>query len=135
MVGLLLIIIPPRFKICGVGTSPQIKQQTNNGYCWMTTNLARLNSQCILFFSYYFRLLSTMTPPLSHADFRKHVCGVCFGLTEKKEVRNITQPMLVNLRLHQWEGYSLSNNALPTVLCGSCRLKLTRRTAVSFLFT
>ena len=76
-----------------------------------------------------------MTPPLSHADFRKHVCGVCFGLTEKKEVRNITQPMLVNLRLHQWEGYSLSNNALPTVLCGSCRLKLTRRTAVSFLFT
>jgi hypothetical protein len=88
------------------------------------------------YFKSFFQIkLHNMSPPLSHDDFRKRVCGGCFLLTRKKEVRNITKSMLACLRLYQWEGYSLSNNALPTVLCGSCRLKLTRRKSVSALST
>jgi hypothetical protein len=72
-----------------------------------------------------------MPPPLGHEDFRKRVCGACFLPAKKQEVRDITKSMLEDLRLYHWEGYSLMNKALPTVICGSCRKKLSRRKHVS----
>merc|ERR1719186_1373133 len=51
------------------------------------------------------------------------LCG-CFLHAGRKSVKNISQSILQDLQMYQWEEYSLGNNALPTVICGSCRLKL-----------
>ena len=73
-----------------------------------------------------------MTPPLSHDEFRRRVCG-CFLHAGRKSVKNISQSILQDLQMYQWEEYSLGNNALPTVICGSCRLKLLKCKGVSSL--
>ena len=81
----------------------------------------------IFFFlqSSHTQLAEIMTPPLVHQDFRGRVCGVCF-LLAGKNARRITNTVLQDLRMYQWEGYSLHNNALPTVVCCSCTNKLAR---------
>ena len=66
-----------------------------------------------------------MSPPLTHDEFRRRVCGVCWT-NKKKGIQLITPSILQDIRSCQYEEYSLSNNALPTVICTACRLKLSR---------
>ena len=66
-----------------------------------------------------------MTSPLDHQELRGRVCGACF-LNAGKNSRKITSTILQDLRMYVWEGYSLVNNALPTVVCSSCQVKLRR---------
>ena len=66
-----------------------------------------------------------MSPPLTHDEFRRRVCGVCWT-PKKKGIQQITPSILQDIRACQYEEYSLSNNSLPTVICTACRLKMSR---------
>ena len=66
-----------------------------------------------------------MTPPLSHEEFRSRVCGLCW-LSKKNSVRKITPDLQQKIRLYQYAEYDILNEALPTVICTSCRMQLLR---------
>ena len=73
-----------------------------------------------------------MSPPLTHDEFRKRVCGLCWVI-KKNNTQSITLPVLQAIRDHQYEGYSLANNALPTVICDPCRKRLIKCKKVRYL--
>ena len=73
-----------------------------------------------------------MSPPLTHDEFRKRVCGLCWVI-KKNNTQNITLSVLQAIRDHQYEGYSLANNALPTVICNPCRKRLIKCKKVRYL--
>ena len=62
-------------------------------------------------------------PPLTHDEFRRRVCGVCW-CNKKKGTQTITATILQDIRTFQYSEYSLTNVALPSVVCAPCRLKL-----------
>ena len=66
-----------------------------------------------------------MSPPLTHEEFRRKLCGVCWK-PSKKGIQQITVSTLQDIRKYQYDEYSLTNTALPVVVCSSCRLKLSR---------
>ena len=53
------------------------------------------------------------------------VCGVCW-CNKKKGTQTITTTILQDIRTYQYSEYSLTNVALPSVVCTPCRLKLSR---------
>ena len=57
-----------------------------------------------------------MPPPLTLEEFRQRVCGVCW-VVRSKGTQNILSTMLQNIGDFHFEGYSLNNKALPTVVC------------------
>ena len=61
-------------------------------------------------------------PPLTHDEFRRRVCGVCWCY-KKKGTQTFTATILQDIRTFQYSEYSLTNVAL---VCAPFRLKLSR---------
>ena len=70
-----------------------------------------------------------MPPPLTHEEFRKRVCGVCF-VNRNGDRRNINPGILKNIHNFIYPHYCVSNPAFPTVICNPCRKKLLREQKV-----
>ena len=64
-------------------------------------------------------------PPLTHDEFRRRVCGV-YWCNKKKGTHTIPATILQNIRTFKYSKCSLTNVALPSVVCAPCRLKLSR---------
>ena len=61
---------------------------------------------------------TTMPKALSHSDCRKLVCGVC--LRKEKHNQTISEKVLVLIKKHHYENYSIEDDHLPTIACMSC---------------
>ena len=58
-----------------------------------------------------------------HEKSRNKVCGVC--LRKPKQLRKISESMLLLLKKHIYERYSLDDTSLPIVICTSCSKTVT----------
>ena len=62
--------------------------------------------------------------PRNHMEARSCICGICF--TKGIELKNITPELESLIQKFVNSSFTLCNSGLPSVICGKCRLKLSR---------
>lgn len=60
--------------------------------------------------------------PKKHSQCRESICVVC--LRKNNQLRDLTNSLIVLIKLYVYNKFDESDHRFPTVICGGCRLTL-----------